>query len=76
MKKAEAMVLMMEGKKVTHRFFSKDEYITMNKEGFIIDENNYKLDPVEFWHYRTGKDWFDGWELYSTHIINTHWTND
>lgn len=63
MTKSEAIIAMKEGLKVTHRYFTDDEFITM-KFNKIIDENNYSFCPEEFWMYRTNP-WFDsGWSLF------------
>lgn len=60
MTKLEAIAAMQEGKKVKHRYFSDDEFITM-KYGAIIDENGYTL--RDFWLYRKTFDWESGWEI-------------
>lgn len=58
-----AILAMKKGKKVTHRHFSENEWITM--EGFqIVTEEGYKHDATEFWQYRTDESWNNGWSIY------------
>lgn len=51
------------GVKITHRFFSKDEYITV-KGNQIKTEEGYTLSIAEFMKYRTGAAWENDWEIY------------
>ena len=57
--------------KITHQYFSPDEYIYM-KNGYIYDENDYQLtgnhfnDGIDFWTDRTGPEWEEGWSIYKT----------
>ncbi len=63
MTKSEAIKAMREGVKVTHRYFTNDEFIKMESNK-IIDENDCILCPDEFWSYRTNA-WFDsGWSIF------------
>ena len=70
MTKQEAIKAMSEGRKVTHRYFDKDEYIRMRNFGAIIDPSIYWLSDKHqvtsagFWHDRSGMQWNDGWELF------------
>lgn len=63
MTKQEAINAMQEGKKVTHRYFTSDEWMTM-VGGDIMTEEGYKVPPKEFWQYRTDEFWNDGFELF------------
>lgn len=56
MNKQEAIAAMQEGKKVTHLYFSDDEFVTMNGD-VLIDEMGYAFDPKEFWRFRTESYW-------------------
>lgn len=60
MTKAEAIAAMREGKKVRHRYFSDDEYITV-KNFELIDEKGYHL--RDFWLYRKTHDWESDWSV-------------
>lgn len=64
MNREEAIQLMKNGKKVTHRYFDNEEYIKM-KDGKIYDENGYGFFPNEFWQYRTEIGWDRDWSVYS-----------
>lgn len=63
MNKKEAIEAMMSGKKVTHTSFAPHEFITM-VNGWIVDEKGYHLYPEEFWNYRRGITFENGWSLY------------
>jgi hypothetical protein len=63
MTKAEAMAAMREGKKVTHRWFSDNEWMSM-QDGKVLTEEGYKHDQREFWRYRTDESWNDGYSLW------------
>ncbi len=62
MTKMEAVVAMKNGEKVTHRYFSEDEYVTI-KDGYYVFEDEVKCPPVEFWILRTGKEWLTDWSI-------------
>ena len=62
MTKEEAIKAMSEGKKVRHRYFSFDEWMTM-KDGMIVLEDGVICPPQEFWQWRTDSRWDDGYEL-------------
>jgi hypothetical protein len=56
MTKKEAIAAMQEGDKVTHRYFSSDEYIYF-KDGRIWTEEGYSISPDLFWADRTNNAW-------------------
>lgn len=62
MTKKEAILAMKLGERVTHEYFSHDEYIRM-EENHIIDEKGGKLDPLRFWAYRTDTGYDFGWSV-------------
>ena len=62
MTKEEAITAMKEGKKVRHRFFGKEEWMTI-ENGKILLEDNVVCDTLEFWRFRTDESWKDGYEL-------------
>lgn len=45
----EAIRAMSEGKKVRHRYFSKDEWVTVNSSGLYEFEDGVKVDSSLFW---------------------------
>lgn len=61
--KDEAISLMRQGKLITHRYFTADEFMTM-MGGQIILEDGVRCSPHEFWRWRTDKCWDDGYSLY------------
>lgn len=63
MTREEAITAMKNGEKVTHGYFSDDEWMTM-KDGDIVTEDGYKHNEVEFWAYRQIEAWNDGYEIF------------
>ena len=67
MSREDAIKLMKEGKKLTHSYFSFDEWITMKKsfiEGWMIHlEDGVICTPEEFWKHRTEKEWDINWKI-------------
>ncbi len=61
MNKQEAIAAMLNGSKVTHRFFLPEEFIYM-ESGIIHDEN--KMPLYRFWEYRKIEEWNDNWSIY------------
>ncbi len=60
MTKDEALKAMKQGKKVSHMYFSADEYI------HIVDGQMYAEDGCRFeegWAIRTESVWQDGWRI-------------
>jgi hypothetical protein len=62
MTKNEALKAMKEGHKVTHRFFTSEEFVQLDKQGRIIDESGYIL--TSFWNYRPDECWNTDWSIY------------
>lgn len=63
MNKQEAIEAMEAGNKVTHRYFSRDEWMTM-ENGKILLEDGVLCIPTKFWQYRTDKSWEDGYSIF------------
>lgn len=63
----EAIKEMESGKKMTHIFFTPDEFITMSENGIIRDESGYHL--FDFWKHRTGDAWNTGWDYWEEQQI-------
>lgn len=63
MTKEEAIRAMSEGKKVRHRYFSKDEWVTINSSELYEFEDGIKVDSSLFWMDRQDSYWNDGWSL-------------
>ena len=68
MNKQEAILAMGEGKKITYKYFSPNECMSM-KDGMMVLEDGVipgvTCTPEEFWKYRTDAKWDDGYELFS-----------
>jgi len=64
MTKAEAIAEMRKGKKITHQWFSHDEWMTMVGNSILL-EDGVKCSEEEFWHWRTDESWNDGYSLFT-----------
>ena len=65
MDKKEAKSLMKAGKKISHRFFTDEEWITSDPTGVIYsDEKGIQFPAREFWNYRQGELWERGYYIY------------
>lgn len=63
MTKEEAIKAMSEGKKVRHKYFGLDEWVTMTPDGLYLFEDGVKAKPSLFWKYRPESHWDKDWEL-------------
>jgi hypothetical protein len=63
MTKTEAIQAMKEGKKVTHRYFSLNEWATMENDQIVL-EDGVKCSPAEFWRWRTNPTFDNDWSIY------------
>lgn len=54
---------MQEGRKLTHRYFTPGEWVTMGGRGFIF-EDGCTCSIEEFWQDRSNNQWNDGWYHY------------
>lgn len=64
MTKDEAITAMKNGDKVTHRYFTPDEYIFM-KGSLIYTEDGANCFPDEFWKYRQCESFLTDWSIYN-----------
>ena len=64
MTKDEAIQAMKSGAKVTHQYFSDEEWITMEGNLVIITEEGYSVSTVEFWKYRPEQYQNDDWSIW------------
>lgn len=64
MDKKEAIQAMQEGKKVTHRCFMPNEWMTM-RMGMVVLEDGVVCTPQEFWQWRTVPVWDNGYKLFN-----------
>lgn len=63
-KKHEAIKLMQQGKKVRHRNFSPNEWMTMER-GSLLLEDGVRCSLTEFFMWRTDKSWDDGYLIFN-----------
>ena len=61
MTKQDAIAAMIAGKKVTHKYFSREEYMTMDLSLLVITEDGYSRTLYEFFRYRKSHEWEDGY---------------
>lgn len=64
MKKAEALKAMCKGEKVTHRYFSSNEWMTI-ENGKILFEDGVRCNQEDFFNYRQKAGWEDGYSLFN-----------
>ena len=64
MTRKEAITAMCEGKKVTHEYFTPDEWATQ-EHGLILLEDGVRCSSAEFWKYRQAKEFNEGWEIFN-----------
>jgi len=63
MNKYEAVKAMAEGQKLTHIWFSPEEWVTIKQARFLF-EDGCRCTIKEFWSSRTHPDWNEGWSLW------------
>jgi acyl-coenzyme A synthetase/AMP-(fatty) acid ligase len=63
MTKQEAMEAIQNGEKVTHQYFSKEEYLYKRDDGAVVSEDGYKV-TLDFWSYRTDPEWQINWSIF------------
>lgn len=61
MNKQEAIAAMKLGAKVTHRFFTQNEFVTITPAGWYLFEDGVMCSPLSFWYDRTGQAWEEDW---------------
>lgn len=68
MNKQEAIALMKQGAKITHRLFTRDEWIRdeplVNVTSRIIDEDGFAYTYDDFFEARTSHRWDDGYSVW------------
>jgi hypothetical protein len=63
MTKDSAIQAMKDGAKVTHRYFSRDEWMRMEGDTIIL-EDGVKCSSAEFWKDRLDEFWEDDWSIF------------
>jgi len=65
MTKSEAIEQMKAGQKLTHRYFTDNEWVTSNENGTILTlEDGVRFSNYEFWAWRTDESWDSDWEIW------------
>jgi hypothetical protein len=64
--RAEAIQALREGKKVTHRFFSYNEWMKLVTGDLIRFEDGVHMTLGEFFSNRNEQEWNDGYSIYGT----------
>jgi hypothetical protein len=66
MTKEEAIEAMKKGYRVTHRFFSTNEWMTIRSGTKMYEfEDECICSPQLFWFDRKGPEWNIDWEIYN-----------
>lgn len=60
MNRNQALAAMKEGKRVSHRWFSNDEYLYMENSK-MFSEEGYRFE--EGWEMRKGDSWEEDWDV-------------
>ena len=63
MTKADAIRAMSNGEKVTHNYFSSEEWVT-EQNGRFLFEDDCKCEFNDFWIDHDGTTWQDGWSIF------------
>ena len=63
MTKFEAITAMKSGQKVRHRYFSPEEWVTI-ENGYYLFEDGVRCLPTLFWMDRQGEMFDNDWEIY------------
>ena len=69
----QAIAAMREGKKVTHRYYTHDEWTTIEVDekvqvalnDFVVDENGHKIRLYEFMANRHRPAWETDWSIWT-----------
>jgi len=60
---AEAKQALKEGKKITHDYFSRDEWVQGDGNEYLF-EDGVRCTPDEFWQYRQIPGFNNGWQIW------------
>jgi len=63
MTKLEALSAMKIGLKITHRYFSPEEWM-MSKGTFFVFDDGEEIEKSAFWADRSTIDWHDGYSVW------------
>lgn len=64
MDKAQAIAEMKKGKKLTHKYFTEDEWVTIGVNGQYVLEDGVECSFYEFWRWRQSEAFNSDWEFF------------
>lgn len=64
MTKDEALLAIAQGQRVTHEYFTGEEWVEKSDLGLVF-EDGVECTKEEFFKYRDDLDWHTGWGLYT-----------
>jgi hypothetical protein len=64
MTRYEAAQALKEGKKLTHKYFTPDEWVKGDGVGYYRTEENVRCTAAEFWKWRQSPIFDNDWEIY------------
>jgi hypothetical protein len=64
MTRQEALEAMLDGHKVTHQYFTPEEWATMNDKGMVVLEDGVVCSAAEFWRNRSNDCFDKGWSYF------------
>jgi hypothetical protein len=68
MTKTEAIYEMEQGRKVTHIYFTRDEWVIINDKGLFEFEDGVSMQRWLFWAHRKDEPWQEGWSLFEENL--------
>ncbi len=63
--KSEALELIDQGEKVTHKFFTPYEFIAKSDDPEYYQDENGLLLISDFWDHRQHSEWQTGWSVFT-----------
>lgn len=64
MTKEEAIILMQQGKRMTHPNFTIDEWVYIGIDGRYVLEDGVECSGYEFWRWRSDDFWNNEWTIW------------
>ena len=59
--RAKAQIAFVEEKKISHKYFLEGEFVRLNSDKKMEDENGVILNKTDFWLTRGAQQFDDGW---------------
>ena len=64
MTKIEAEMALRSGKKIRHDYYSRDEYVSLNKDGDLVTEDGFNQGGFDREFWTKYQKWDTGWHLF------------